>query len=636
MCARRIVNARIWEIMWGVTVAALFLAIGCSGDSAWKSRNDRVIAEKNVTVRTRGDIPKTGVVPNLEPGRVIKKAALPDVELAPGVTAKIYWGKGALVAWVTMAPGSEIPREELPGERVMLVTKGSLKQLVSGRMVDMRNYDTVTDWTSNPHMDMVYLAEGSMSAVGAGDEGAEFVEIYRPVRADYIEKAGGKKPRKFVSGDYNVTPSIPSNKVMNYYDIQFTDLSRKTLWSRVVTTRGVQLSFLSGEPGRVSDFHCHPEEQLMIVLRGSIRETIMDTAYDMEPGDIAYLPANMVHRGEYGSRGCDALDVFWPPRADIIEKQSAQLERFHAIIPEDARPVLEHDGEKNEPKLNFTEGPAWMDGALYFSNMWFAADWSAGDPRKSNLIKMTATSIEVILRDIQTNGIMPLGNGNLAVCDMFGHRLIEVAPNGGIVRTLAAEYDGVRLDGPNDLVIDAKGGIYFTDPQFTPGLDKTQPGKAVYYLTPNGRVIRVVDPGEFGQPNGVLLSPDGKTLYISNTRNMPVGNYVAAYDVQPDGTLANKRNFAKLHVPPGVREQEAVTTGADGMTIDVHGNIYVATAMGLQIFDDRGEFIGMVDFPIRPVSAVFGGDDMQTIYCTCATRLYSIRTKVKGLEYPLR
>ena len=116
---------------------------------------------------------------------------------------------------------------------------------------------------------------------------------------------------------------------------------------------------------------------------------------------------------------------------------------------------------------------------------------------------------------------------------------------------------------------------------------------------------------------------------------MPVGNFVIAYDVNDDGTLSNKRNFAQLFVPPGIREKEDITTGADGMTIDVHGNIYVATLMGLQIFDKHGEFIGIVHLPIRPVSCVFGGDDMQTIYCTCATRIYSIRTNVKGLQYPL-
>ena len=72
------------------------------------------------------------------------------------------------------------------------------------------------------------------------------------------------------------------------------------------------------------------------------------------------------------------------------------------------------------------------------------------------------------------------------------------------------------------------------------------------------------------------------------------------------------------------------------MTIDVQGNIYVATLEGLQIFDKDGVFIGIVHFPIRPVSAVFGGDDMQTIYCTCATHIYKIRANVKGLQYPLK
>jgi gluconolactonase len=331
------------------------------------------------------------------------------------------------------------------------------------------------------------------------------------------------------------------------------------------------------------------------------------------------------------------LDVFWPPRPDFIKKRQDQLARYHAIIPEDAVVELVHNGEEQAPLLNFTEGPSWMDGQLFFSNMWFAPDFSAGSPEKSNLIRINRDgTLSVILKNMQTNGIMPLGNGNLAVCDMFGHRLIELTPAGKVVRTLARDYEGVPMDGPNDLVIDAKGGIYITDPQFTPGLEKTQPGKSVFYRSPDGRLIRVVEPGEFGQPNGILLSPDGRTCYINNTRNMPVGNHVVACDVNEDGTLANKRNVAKVFIPPDVLDKEDVATGADGMTIDVQGNLYVATMMGLQIFGADGSFIGIVHFPVRPVSAVFGGDDMQTIFCTCATRIYKIRTNVKGLEYPLK
>ncbi len=97
-----------------------------------------------------------------------------------------------------------------------------------------------------------------------------------------------------------------------------------------------------------------------------------------------------------------------------------------------------------------------------------------------------------ISKGLQTNGLMPLANGNLAVCDMFGHRIVEMTVKGKIVRTLAASFDGKTLDGPNDLVADAKGGLYFTDPQFTAEAKNFQPGRAVYYIKPDGKVIRVV------------------------------------------------------------------------------------------------------------------------------------------------
>ncbi len=619
-----------------VTVS-MMLTHGCSREPSWKKLNDKVIAEKNVTIRTRDDIIETNVVPSMEPGQIVNKNNLPGVELAPGVNGKMYWGKGVLVNWATMEPGAEISRETLPGERLMIVWSGSVDQLINGTFVTMRQYNTVTNWSSTPHKDFVYLQKGAENAVKAGAEGAEILEIYWPVRLDYVEKAGGEAPSNRTVGSYSATPSIPPNKVLNFYDVQFTDISETTANARLISGKGFQCSFLTVDPGRVSSFHNHPEEQLMIVLRNQSLETVMDKITTMKTGDILYLPGDMVHRGEYDAKGCEILDVFWPPRPDFLEKMNGHLAKFHAIIPEDARVELVHNGEETEPLFTFTEGPAWHDGRLFFSNMWFAADWSAGNPKASNLIRIERDgTFTIINRNMQTNGLMPLGNGNLAVCDMFGHRLLEMTPNGRVVRTIASKYNGIAFDGPNDLVIDAKGGIYITDPQFTPGLEKTQPGKQVYYRKPNGEIIRIIEPGEMGQPNGILLSPDGKTCYISNTRSMPYGNYVLAADVNEDGTLSNKRKFAKLFIPPGIYEQEEVTSGADGMTIDVNGNIYVATMEGLQIFDPNGEFIGIVHFPIRPVSAVFGDDDMQTIYCTCEKRVYKIRTNVKGLEYPLK
>ncbi|MFA6471735.1 MAG: SMP-30/gluconolactonase/LRE family protein, partial [Candidatus Latescibacterota bacterium] len=322
---------------------------------------------------------------------------------------------------------------------------------------------------------------------------------------------------------------------------------------------------------------------------------------------------------------------------DFIAKMEDRLAKFHSVIPNGTKLTLVHDGEKEEPLLTWTEGPAWMNGRLYFSNMWFEKGFASGSPEKSSTIRMEKNgTFTTISRNMQTNGIMPLGNGNLAVCDMFGHRVIEMKPDGKVIRTLADNFNGVRFDGPNDLVIDAKGGIYITDPQFTPGLDKAQPGKSVFYRKPNGEVIRVVAPGEFGQENGILLSPDGKTCFINNTRGMPVGNYVMAFDVNPDGTLSNGRQFAKLFVPPEVLSKEDNASGADGMKLDVKGNLYVCTSMGLQIFDKTGQFLGIVNFPLRVVNCAFGGPDMKTLYFTSVGRIYSIRTMVKGLKYPLK
>src|SRR4030095_177634 len=113
------------------------------------------------------------------------------------------------------------------------------------------------------------------------------------------------------------------------------------------------------------------------------------------------------------------------------------------------------------------------------------------------------------------------------------------------------------IDGPNDLVMDAKGGVYITDPQFTPEAKKSQLGKQVYYLAPDGTAKGGIGPGEYAMPNGVELSPDGKTLYVNNTWQQPGENFVWAYDVADDGSLSQKDRFALLNLTPEVLEAPA-------------------------------------------------------------------------------
>jgi len=644
---KRISTLLLTVFTFAVSVFLLSLT-GCSKKPEWKSANDNIIKELNIKGRNRNDIPETNIVSNLKPGVVTNISMLPVAEIAPGVKAHLYWGNGSLINRMTLEPNAEIALETLPCERLMFVMKGSVDQLINGSFITMRALEReVPDGIhgGTPKSEFVYLEKGSENAVKAGNEGAEILEVYAPVRLDYLEKAGAPNvPSNVRTGNYPSEPTVEPNKVYDLYDVQFTELVPGAN-ARLISGRGAQLSFLRMDPGSTFAHHIHPEEQLMIVLRGWIDEIILDDVKRMEKGDILLLPADMVHGGTNGPFGCDVLDVFWPPRPDYRENMIKKLDTYHSIIPEDAKVELVVDGGKEGTGLHFTEGPTWLNGKLYFSSMYFDKDWN-GNPGKSSLVEMNPNGTYRYISHgrMQTNGTMHLGNGNLAVCDMFGHRIIEMTTKGKVLRTLARTYNRKRLDGPNDLVIDAKGGIYFTDPQFTPDAKKNQPGRSVYYLTPKRKVIRVIEPNDFAMPNGVLLSPDGKILYINNTYddeewwnvNSNKDNFVWAYDVNDDGTVSNGRKFAKLYLTPEVLNRKGKTTSADGMTIDELGNIYVATYIGLQIFNPNGEFIGIVNFPVFPVSCCFGGDDLKTIYITCYDKIYKIRTKVRGLEYPLK
>ena len=645
----RMAHYRKWRRPVAAAAALLFLFafLGCQKKPDWLRKSEKLIREKNLSGRTRTDIPKVNLPSNLEPGVVTNLSKLAAVELAPGAAARLYWGKGNLVCWMTLEAGAETPQEVLPGERIMAVMKGEVEQFVGGRPLKMKAYPAeVPDGThgGTERNDFIYLEKGTESGLRAGTGGAEIVEVYWPPRLDYLAKAGinGLPGSLDAAAAFPLEPTAAPGVVQTLQDVQFTELSPGAN-SRLIAGRGAQLSFLRMNPGAVFPDHIHPEEQLMIVLRGSIDEVILDAVTPMQKDDVLLLPGDMVHGGRVGELGCDVLDVFWPPRPDYAEKMAARLAAYQVVIPEEAKVELVVDGATEGPGLTFVEGPKWLSGKLYFSSMYFESNW-AGDPKKSAIVEMEPDgSYRYISQgQMQANGLFPLPSGNLAVCDMFGHRIVEMTTQGKVVRTLAASYDGKPLDGPNDLVMDPKGGIYFTDPQFTPDARKNQPGRAVYYLTAEGKIIRVIEPNVFAMPNGILLSPDGNTLYVNNTYDSETfwnvdtdkDNFIWAYDVNEDGTLRNGRKFAELQLTPDVLDRKGRSSGADGMTIDSLGNIYVATYAGLQIFNSRGEFVGIVNLPVYPVSCCFGGDDMKTLYMMAYNKVYRIRTRVAGLPYP--
>jgi gluconolactonase len=638
------------RIIFSGLLLASFLMIltQCTSKPEWQKKNSELIKQYSLTGRTLSGVPNTKIVSNLKDGKVTSLDSLNSATLYPGVNAKLYWGKGSLAGILTLEPNAQIPEGVLSSDRFVFVMEGSIDQSIDGNyitMISRKREEPDGTHKANPRIDFLYLEKGAKNAVKAGPAGAKIFEVYSPVSLDYLQKAGVTSiPSKSVELQSALEPNVKPNTVYDVYDLQYTELVPGAN-SRIITGKNTQVSFLQMEPGSVFERHIHPEQQLMMVLRGGCSEIILDGDHNMVKNDVLLLPANIVHGANIGPLGCDAIDIFWPARPDYNEKAQARDAAYHAIIPEGAKVEVVIDGANSKPGLIFTEGPKWMNGKLYFSSMYFDQAWN-GDPKKSATVEMDpdGTYRYITSGKMQTNGLYPYKNGNLLVCDMMGHRVVEMTTKGEVVKVLASKYNGKSIDGPNDIISDAKGGIYFTDPQFTADAVKNQPGRCVYYISPEGKLIRVIEPNAFAMPNGILLSPDGKIVYINNTYDdqdtYPVKsdkkNFIWAYDVNEDGTLSNPRKFAKLFLTENILDKKWKSSSADGMTIDKMGNLYVATYAGLQIFNAKGEFVGMVNFPTFPVSVCFGGADMKTLYITSYDKIYKIHSYMEGYIQAIR
>ena len=190
---------------------------------------------------------------------------------------------------------------------------------------------------------------------------------------------------------------------------------------------------------------------------------------------------------------------------------------------------------------------------------------------------------------------------------------------------LAAMFEGKPFAGPNDLVADRKGGVYFTDPGgYPPAGEFLAHIPGVYYIRPNGSVIRIAD--DIARPNGIILSPDEKTLYVANT----LGAFVVAFDVQADGSVRNPRNFARL---AGIlMTNRGVRSGADGLAVDEAGRLYVTSTIGVQVFGADGRHLGTIPIgnPDGPQNLAFAGSDRKTLYVVGDGAVWKIAMLAQG------
>ena len=263
--------------------------------------------------------------------------------------------------------------------------------------------------------------------------------------------------------------------------------------------------------------------------------------------------------------------------------------------------------------FQFTEGPAWDGhGTLYFSDI------------PANLIYQVRNGkVEKFLEEAgHTNGLMVSAKGTLYACRMDGE-IIAIDPKTKKITTVTGKYEGKRYNAPNDLVLDKQGGIYFTDPHFRSPDPLPQGTTAVYYVDAEGKVTRLLD--DLKAPNGVILSPDEKTLYV-----VPTGQKeMMAYPVDAPGKLGKGRVFCTLK-----QKQDGGNSGGDGLAIDSEGNLYITSGLGLQVFNPKGEMLGIIELPEQPANAKFGGPDLKTLYVTARTGLYAVPMKVKGHAFP--
>lgn len=278
----------------------------------------------------------------------------------------------------------------------------------------------------------------------------------------------------------------------------------------------------------------------------------------------------------------------------------------------------------------FTEGPAvGPDGTVYFT-----------DIINERIMALSPAGRLTTFRERSNaaNGLLIDPQGRLIACEGAEFTRPGVIVKGtprvtrtdlktGVVEVLAERFDGRPLTGPNDVTIDSKGRLYFTELN----------GAAVYRIDGPGRVVRLLAAPDVSRPNGIQIAPDDRSLYLVEADQRPNGpRLIRRYDLRPDGTVGNMR----VHYDFGLGRS------ADGMSIDAEGNLYASAGMnqlrgsaetldtktGVYVISPAGTLLKFIPIPEDFITNnAFGGPDMKTLYVTAGKTLFKVRTEIAGL-----
>lgn len=253
--------------------------------------------------------------------------------------------------------------------------------------------------------------------------------------------------------------------------------------------------------------------------------------------------------------------------------------------------------------FKFTEGPAWdfRDQSLVFSDIPVAGIVRYKDGRTDVVNDASGES----------NGLMFEQTGAIIACEHAGRRVSRAPRPGEPAKTIVDSFQGKKLNSPNDLWIDTQGGIYFTDPRYGNRDNMEMKEEAVYYITAEGRLTRIID--DLVRPNGIALSPDGETLYVVDNG----ASLLYRYPVLGPGRI-------------GDGERIAYTVWPDGMCVDQQGRTYVTGLEGVLVLEPDGKWVGIIASAEQPANCTFGGPDYRTLFITARTSLYRIETQTRG------
>ncbi|MHA3769925.1 SMP-30/gluconolactonase/LRE family protein [Verrucomicrobiota bacterium sgz303538] len=286
------------------------------------------------------------------------------------------------------------------------------------------------------------------------------------------------------------------------------------------------------------------------------------------------------------------LPLLFAPIAVLAAQQTPPAPSVERLDPAfDALLAQPAQVEKVCEGFNWSEGPVWKDGAVLFSDVPenIVYQWKPGETKATVFLQPSGmTSPTAGFREQGSNGLTVDSQGRLVLCQHGDRRIARFLGNGKF-ETIADRYEGKRFNSPNDLIIRSNGDIYFTDPPY--GLDKLNdsplkelPFNGVFRVTPDGKVTLLTQ--EISFPNGLAFSPDEKILYVANSKDV----HIRAYDVQPDGSIANGRLFfdaSKLQAPDR-------KGSCDGMKVDTQGNIWTTGPGGVLVISPEGKHLGTI------------------------------------------